>query len=73
MKPTTETATVSATTRKIEPQPSIESCKIVTGDTSGGAHQYAVAKSQGLSIVSFDADFNRTDLRRQTPVAILAL
>jgi predicted nucleic acid-binding protein len=37
------------------------------------AYQYAVAKSQGLSIVSFDTDFDRTDLARQTPVAALAL
>ena len=37
------------------------------------AYQYAVAKSQGLSSVSFDADFDRTDLARQTPAAILAL
>lgn len=37
------------------------------------AYQYAVAQSRGLRLVSFDADFDRTDLTRLTPSAILAL
>jgi len=37
------------------------------------ACQYALASSQGLNIVSFDADFDRTDLVRHTPTSILAL
>jgi predicted nucleic acid-binding protein len=35
------------------------------------AYQYAVAKSLGLALVSFDADFDRTDLARQTPEQFL--
>lgn len=36
------------------------------------AYQYVIAKRDGLVLVSFDADFDRTDLRRQTPAQILA-
>jgi predicted nucleic acid-binding protein len=36
------------------------------------AYQYAVAKNRGLTLVSFDADFDRTDLVRATPGSILA-
>lgn len=35
------------------------------------AYQYAVAKTHGLGLVSFDSDFDRTDLRRKTPAEIL--
>jgi hypothetical protein len=36
------------------------------------AYQYVVAKRDNLTLVSFDSDFDRTDLRRHTPVEILA-
>ncbi len=36
------------------------------------AYQYGVAQRQGLRIVSFDADFDRTDRGRQTPAQVLA-
>ncbi len=36
------------------------------------AYQYVVAEKQGLVIVSFDADFNRTARGEKTPAEILA-
>ncbi|HEX8475420.1 MAG TPA: PIN domain-containing protein [Pyrinomonadaceae bacterium] len=36
------------------------------------AYQYAVAEKYNLTIVSFDADFNRTERGRKTPAEILA-
>ena len=35
------------------------------------AHQYWAAKKLGARLVSFDADFDKTDLRRFEPAAIL--
>ena len=35
------------------------------------AYQYAVSASRDLALVSFDADFLRTDKGRQTPLEIL--
>jgi hypothetical protein len=35
------------------------------------AYQYAAAEEQGLILVSFDADFDRTAVGRKTPAAIL--
>ena len=34
------------------------------------AYQYAIAQNQDLAIVSFDADFDRTDRGRLTPSAV---
>jgi predicted nucleic acid-binding protein len=36
------------------------------------AYQYTVATQQGFTLVSLDADFDRTDLPRKTPAEILA-
>lgn len=36
------------------------------------AYQYAAVQQLGADLVSFDTDFDRTDLRRRTPVEILA-
>ncbi|MDQ3255576.1 MAG: type II toxin-antitoxin system VapC family toxin [Acidobacteriota bacterium] len=36
------------------------------------AYQYVAAEKQGLVIVSFDADFNRTARGKKTPAEILA-
>ncbi|MBI5373887.1 MAG: PIN domain-containing protein [Candidatus Schekmanbacteria bacterium] len=36
------------------------------------AYQYACAKKYGLTIVSFDSDFDRTRLGRKSPVEILS-
>ncbi len=35
------------------------------------ASQYVAAKARGLTVVSFDADFDKTDLRRATPMDTL--
>lgn len=35
------------------------------------AYQYAAARSLGLQLVSFDTDFDRTDLPRKTPADLL--
>jgi predicted nucleic acid-binding protein len=35
------------------------------------AYQYEIAKRFGLTLVSFDSDFDRTDLKRNTPQEIL--
>ncbi len=35
------------------------------------SYQYMVAESEGLTIVSFDSDFDKTDLGRKTPEQIL--
>lgn len=35
------------------------------------AYQYAAAKVEGLQLVSFDGDFDRTDLARKTPAQVL--
>jgi predicted nucleic acid-binding protein len=36
------------------------------------AYQYVLAKRNNLSLISFDPDFDRTDLPRQTPAQVLA-
>ena len=36
------------------------------------AYQYAVVAKSGLTLVSFDGDFDRTDRGRKTPAEILA-
>jgi len=36
------------------------------------AYQYVAAEEQGLILVSFDADFDRTTRGRKTPAAILS-
>ena len=36
------------------------------------AYQYVAAEKYGLAIISFDADFDRTDLERKTPEEVLA-
>jgi predicted nucleic acid-binding protein len=36
------------------------------------AYQYVLAKRHNLTFVSFDTDFDRTDLPRQTPAQVLA-
>jgi predicted nucleic acid-binding protein len=35
------------------------------------AYQYAIAKKHGLTLVSFDSDFDRTDQKRKTPAELL--
>ena len=35
------------------------------------AYQYVIAKRDGLTLVSFDGDFDHTDLPRQTPAQVL--
>ncbi len=35
------------------------------------AYQYAAAEAEGLQLVSFDSDFDRTDLVRKTPAQVL--
>ena len=35
------------------------------------AYQYAAARIEGLQLVSFDADFDRTDLVRRTPGQVM--
>jgi predicted nucleic acid-binding protein len=35
------------------------------------AYQYAVAEKYGLIIISFDSDFDRTELGRKTPKEVL--
>ncbi len=35
------------------------------------AYQYVVAEKHGLTILSFDSDFDRTDLGRKTPADVL--
>jgi len=35
------------------------------------AYQYVAAKKHGLTLISFDSDFDRTDLKRKTPAQIL--
>jgi hypothetical protein len=35
------------------------------------AYQYLAAEKHGLTLVSFDTDFDQTDLRRQTPAQVL--
>jgi len=37
------------------------------------AYQYVVAEKHGLTIVSFDSDFDQTDLGRKTPEDVLYL
>jgi uncharacterized protein len=37
------------------------------------AYQYVLAEKEGLSLVSFDKDFDKTPRGRQTPQAILQL
>jgi len=36
------------------------------------SYQYAIAKKMGLTIVSFDRDFDRTDRGRKTPAEVLS-
>jgi predicted nuclease of predicted toxin-antitoxin system len=36
------------------------------------AYQCVIARRDNLTLVSFDSDFDRTDLQRQTPAEILA-
>ena len=36
------------------------------------AYQYAVAEKYGLAIVSFDADFDRTERGRRSPKQVLS-
>ncbi len=36
------------------------------------AYQYAAVRQSGADLVSFDTDFDRTDLRRRTPAEALA-
>jgi predicted nucleic acid-binding protein len=36
------------------------------------AYQYALAKRDQMTLVSFDTDFDRTNLSRQTPVQVVA-
>jgi predicted nucleic acid-binding protein len=36
------------------------------------AYQYVIAKRDTLTLVSFDSDFDHTDLQRQTPAQVLA-
>jgi hypothetical protein len=36
------------------------------------AYQYVISRGDGLTLVSFDSDFDRTDLKRQTPAHVLA-
>lgn len=35
------------------------------------AYQYVASEEQGLSLISFDADFDRTTRGRKTPAVIL--
>ena len=37
----------------------------------GDAYQYVVAERYGLTIVSFDSDFDRTERGRKTPKDLL--
>lgn len=36
------------------------------------AYQYVATKKHGLTLISFDKDFDRTDLKRKTPGDVLA-
>jgi hypothetical protein len=36
------------------------------------AYQYVIAKGENLTLVSFDSDFDHTDLQRWTPAQVLA-
>jgi uncharacterized protein len=35
------------------------------------AYQYVAAKRNGLLLVSFDADFDKTDIKRKVPADLL--
>ena len=35
------------------------------------AYQYAIAEKYGLQLISFDTDFDRTDINRKVPVDVL--
>lgn len=35
------------------------------------AYQYVISKREALALVSFDSDFDHTDLKRQTPAQVL--
>jgi hypothetical protein len=37
------------------------------------AYQYAIAEKRGLTLVSFDKDFDHTDRGKKTPAEILSL
>jgi hypothetical protein len=36
------------------------------------AYQYVAAEKYGLTIVSFDSDFDRTERKKETPAEVLA-
>jgi hypothetical protein len=36
------------------------------------AYQYSVARKYQITLVSFDKDFDRTDITRRTPAEIIA-
>lgn len=52
--------------------PSVSAAMQRQGLDFDDAYQYVIAKRDSLTLVSFDADFDRTDLQRQTPAQILA-
>ena len=54
-----------------EDLPSVGRFAETTGFTFDDAYQYVAAEKHNLTLVSFDADFDRTERGRKTPADVL--